>query len=258
VLVPLAVSVWLNPFEWTAEEWDAIGAGATVAAVVVALAIAVGGGVLRQRRERKRRPELSLAYRANFDSAIERTEITQRAQDGTESTIAADGFYLRLAVSNRARREAAQNVEVLVVSVDALEGAPGWETLFPWWADSETRLSSPPLGWTHSLTNVMTIPGGITRTVDLAVFLRKVDSRLRLALYPQPLAARHFLNPGTYRFVLALSAENSDATYYGLTVKFDGTWGTDTADVWEHVTVTAPPIRVDAPAPGPSKAPKRT
>lgn len=253
----LAVSDWINPLDWTDQDWNAVSAIATVAAVLTALGIALIGGTLRRRREKARRPALTLAYRAHYDTAVETASVKRPTGGDPAEEYVTKGFYVRLAVTNAPNHDPARNVEVLVVEVQALEGARGFETLFPWWADEETRLSFPPLGWTHSTSNVMVLPPGITRTVDLGVFFHKIDTRLMLGLHPPPLADRHWLYPGKYRIVLAISCHNADdAVYYDLVLEFDGQWGAEPGEIWEHVKITSPPRRIPPPPPGPDTIPE--
>jgi len=168
--------------------------------------------------------------------------------------------YLRFAVSNPPGRVAAEDVEVLLQRVERLS-VLGELLEEPSSYVDRVQIGFPAFGWTNVPTTALTIPPGVSRVIDLAIFSEPVGEpppsaspsperveRLRLAITTAPNDQRHLLTPGRYKLSLVISARNADARYYETEIDFDGEWPEEDAAVWDHLRVVSPPRRVRYPA----------
>jgi hypothetical protein len=215
----------------TALAW--IQAGGTLAAVAAALGIAWRG----ERRERQRQPVLSL----RFDPSLEPPDFmrgmwSRHGDDQWES------HWVRLRVENSAGRRSADDVEVLFLSLEALDEA-----------GSQRTLDVVPLRWSSTqgdaggaLTRI-TIPPGLARHVDLLGIRGSCPEadpeahRLPVAIqvWPIPTDERHRLPGGRYVFHLAVAARDSDAAFFRLEVMVPGErFGAK--EIREHLSVSEP------------------
>jgi hypothetical protein len=140
-------------------------------------------------------------------------------------------------VTNRRGRHAAEDVEVLIVTLEQTNRVP---------PEAGLRVNFGPLGWTHIEPTHLTIGPGVTRTVDLG-YIASPANIFRLGVKPEPLSDSHLLQQGTWEIVLAVGARNTDARHYKLTLWFDGTWGNGGEDVWNHLKITKLPEGVSPP-----------
>lgn len=210
----VALSPYLNPLEWTSQEWDELRewiiAVGTVSAVLVALYVAGRP----ERVARRRRPSLSLSLDDQLGVTIE----TVTLHDKDDRVVASSPApWIRLSVTNASGKDTATDVELFAARVT--EPAAGD-------AQPRAHVSYPPFGWPHVETARMDVPGGVTRLIDIGwfelnPFTSTSKDKFQLRLVPQPTDQRHFLKPGVYDFDLVLSAHNADARCYGLTVEFD-------------------------------------
>ena len=187
--------------------WAALTAIGTVGAVVVAIGLQ---GWLSW-SQRRRRPSLTLA----FDSHMK--------VDETNPPSGARLPFLRLAVSNAKGKEAAADVEVLVVNVQEISVGPvGGGGRYVW-------LANPALSWTHHTQVVggnllpstrMSIPSGATRYLDVGCWLPPIPLKLTLSVFPIPGSKRHELVAGTWRLELDVTLQNGDVTRWYAQVGF--------------------------------------
>jgi hypothetical protein len=212
---------------------DWLQAAGTFAAVVAAVGIAVWGA----RRERQRQPALSLA----FDPSLKAPDFMA----GMWSTDGVDWFeshWIRLRVENAAGRNSADDVEVLFLGLESLDGG-----------DTQRTLDVVPLKWSSTqgdaggaLTRI-TIPPGIARHIDLLAIdgsgsesaHEPGDPISALQVWPVPTDNRHLLRGGRYAFYLAVVARDTDAAFFRLevTVPRDRS---DAAEIREQLRVSAP------------------
>ena len=217
--------------------WTALTAVGTIAVAIIALFT----DRYHVWMDKRRRPELTVTLR-DGDSAV---ETTQWVPTMSSLVIMGEAAFVRVAVSNRTGRHAAEDVEVLLEWVEPTDG-------------EVIRIGSPALGWTHLGGVPLTIAPGVTRLVDLATVERPGSTRpsppeneeqkslLVLNTVPQPANLRNRLPEGTYRLRLVVSAHNADARFYELVIEFDGEWGDEQESVWDHLTVTTPPTLMSA------------
>jgi hypothetical protein len=128
--------------------------------------------------------------------------------------------YLRFEVTNARGKDAAEDAEVLLVAIRAVDHDQAVRTV---------EISFPGFQWTHTDTTRLTIPPGVTRSIDIcrvherAPAAANLDGLLELAVLPAPGNLRHRLKPADYVLVLVLAARNSDAVEYTANLLFDPT-----------------------------------
>lgn len=220
-----------------------VGAIATAAAVVVALLGYVISDKVAQRSEARRRPLFTM----RFDQFNSHQEVMATPLYSMESLIqAVRGFaqstaevpaaistynaaFVRLAVTNEVKRDAAVEAQVLVIEVRRLAGGR---------KEPPIMIGSPPLGWTSHESSEVTISGGLARLVDFGWLKSHEDTaEFVLGLKATPNDRRHVLAPGTYQVRLAVTARNADAAYFNVLLEFDGEWADDEA-IWDHLKVS--------------------
>jgi hypothetical protein len=227
---------------------DWLQAFGTLAAVIVALGIAIANA----RRDRRRRPALSLT--CNQASPL---DFMMGVGIGMDMGRERQGHWMRLRVANAWGKRSADDVEVLVINVRGISPADG-VLLTP-------LLGVLPLKWSRILDaegrplTRTTIPPGVERHVDLLRILEpdpglgpveagKVSAVAALQVSPAPSDRRHWLLGGTYGILLAVTARDTDATYYGLTVTYDGKWW-PAPEMRQHLTVSPPEVVSYGPDP---------
>jgi hypothetical protein len=224
----LGVTPWVDPTQWTHRDWaelrDWLAALGTVAAVLVALYV----GVWRSWRQR---PSLSLI----FDDSIGLTDLTEITTQG--GTLAG---YVRFRVQAKKGKRAAEDVEVLVLSVKEATLGQTWKMI--------GAVENWPLVWSNVFppTTKVNLAPGVARHVDLLHIYK--DGRegalpLILDIYPMPTDDRHVLPPSAWLIRLALTARNADASIWETYVEFGGKWG---SSFRAQLTVT-PPTRIKNP-----------
>jgi hypothetical protein len=199
---------------------------------LIAAGVALFIAFRAERRERRQRPELRLLYEHDTgdDFAL------GIGVHGTES------HWVRLRVANRWGKRTADDVEVLVVDVrpqsdrGSLNGfALIWSNVFDAQGQPRTR---------------QTIPAGVARHVDLVCTRQSSSddwdraepaegeshSSLELQVHPVPVG-RRFLSAGHWTVLVALTAKDTDAVYYGIDIDFDGRWWS-AERVKEHLKVS--------------------
>lgn len=206
---------------------------------------AVGIALWTILREKSARPRLWLGYRHDLGE-----DFAVGVMDGTQ-------HWVRLRVHNRkagrSGRRSADDVEVLVflasrdgVSLSQLEGcAFNWSNAF----DVEHR----------PLTR-LTIPPGVARRFDLLSIAQPVVSdggggfravddegapgaRAELQVQPKPGDCSHHLKPGSHSLYVVVTARDSDAAYYDVTINFDGKWRGGDA-IRDHLSVTIEGVKM--------------
>jgi hypothetical protein len=208
-------------------------ASGTFCAVAAALGIAWRG----ERRERQRRPVLSLA----FDPSLEPPDFmrgmwSRHGEDQWES------HWVRLRVENSAGRRSADDVEVLFLSLEALDEA-----------GSQRTLDVVPLRWSSTqgdaggaLTRI-TIPPGLARHVDLLAIRGRCPEAdpeahqppVAIQVWPVPTDERHRLRGGRYVFHLAVAARDTDAAFFRVDVTVPGErFPAD--EIRDHLSVSQP------------------
>jgi hypothetical protein len=189
-------------------------AGPFVAAVV-ALYIAFRS----ERRDRRRQPDLRLL----FDPATDDIEVATEEHEK---------HWVRLRVANRWGRRTAEDVEVLIVDVQPrLKASLNGFTLA--WAnppESDHRWPTVPLPARQ------TIPPGTARHIDVLNMAPRSGwgsddviegvtlAYIALQAQPERRDDRHVLSDGHWYVLLAVTARDTDATFYGVTIDFDGLW----------------------------------
>lgn len=184
--------------------WAVLTAVGTVGAVVVA----VGLQAWLAWRERRSRPELSLA----FDPHYVATETNPKGEPID---------YLRLAVSNAEGKRSAEDVQLLILEIQEVSAGPGGGGQRIW-------LANPALAWANSVDPLprMTIPPGATRYADVGCWLQAfgvAQLDLHLKVVPVPGSQRHVVPPGRWRIRLAVTLSNADATFWDAEIHYDQT-----------------------------------
>lgn len=191
---------------------EALNVIATLLASLTALYVAV-------LQPRLRRPSLSLLS-ARADTAA--VTILNRPETGTQA-------WLRIRVENRRSRRVAEDVQVLVVSAAVYEA--GWRSL--------ELLAGRSLKWSEYATNLIAIPPGMARRIDLleiAVTHSGSDTprgrpTLRLPIYPQPQTDRNVLGTiDTLGLVVAICSKDAPAIFYRINLTIDLSWSGDRTD----------------------------
>lgn len=183
-------------------------------------------------RERRRQPRLQLL----FDPESDDFEVAV-GPEGSRS------HWVRLRVANQRGRRTAEDVEIIVVDVrPRRHGSLNGFTLL--WSNLPESLPSTPL----PLASRQTIPPGVARHVDL---LRAPPPRLGfvtgepdlLWLQAQPVREddRHAVLGGTTHVRLAVAARDADASYYDVTIEFDGKWVSDN-EMKHRLKVSVEPV----------------
>jgi hypothetical protein len=152
---------------------------------------------------------------------------------GAQQTEAA---YVRLRVGNSRWRRTAENVEVLLKTIDrADKPAPS------------PNLSDFPLTWSNTEATTRTVAPDHERHIDLCHVLEThpigPPRRLVMDVHPTPVDGRHELAPGRYHMTLEVTASNAAARRFTVVIDYDGGWK---PDIWEHLEVFRPPT----PLPG--------
>lgn len=232
--------VLLDPWDWTPHTLDVLIALGTTGAVFVALAIALGRGF----REWRHRPELVLLHDPDTDVRIELAE----PMPGSTLPIP----YMRLGVYNRRGRRAAEDVEVIVEEVRAIEPRKllGSDT---WCGNGWTVRNFGPLAWTHVKPPALRIGPGVMRTVDLGRVLASnayASGRFILGLQSEPRSEVHLLLPGVFELTLVAAGSNTDARHYRLTLLFDPWEG---RELHESLKIVEGPNVIDPPRLEPSR-----
>jgi hypothetical protein len=221
----------LNPLSWSEHTLRVLTALGTVGAVIALVVVETTKGALGRWREWRRRPVLTLTHNPQVDVA---REVIATATSGllrpTRPTA-----YARLGVENAPGRRAAPAVEVVVKKVERVDaGAPG--------SDPPTH-DMGPLGWTHRDPLLNQLGPGARRTVVLGA-LPSGGTTLQVGLgIGPPLSGVDVLQPGTYRFVLTVSAENVDARDWIVELWHDGQFA-PASRVPDHVKITKGPAPI--------------
>ena len=199
-------------------EW--ITAAATLGAVITALWLTWWANW----RAGQRRPLLALTYDAETGVATEQLTYAAtvlvavgdgRYEQRVEPIGAGTAAYLRLEVSNERGHDAAEDVDVLLARIE--------KRSFTEDDPEAVEISFPPFAWTHVGTTRLTIPAGVTRTIDIARVHEdppdtKMKNVLELLVTPEPGNYRNRQVPGTYELHLTISARNADAVNYVIRV----------------------------------------
>jgi hypothetical protein len=213
---PAQPSTWDQIRDWLI----AVG---TVGAVIVALGLAWWS----DRKARRRRPLLSLGFAVSTGVVNElvtyTSDVTMTGADGLPYTRTANfgtgpAAYVRFDVRNARGRDAAEDVEVLLSRIERPSSTSETATV---------EISFPPFGWTHLQDTKLTMPPGITRSVDIGWLqgnppkdLGFDPDVLELLVRPAPGNGRNLLPPGTYELYLSVAARNADAVDYVARISF--------------------------------------
>jgi hypothetical protein len=195
----------------------------TLGALLVALALGLGLG------DWARRPKLVLhSDRDNPSDRVVTPDLEGR-----------DVGFLRIRVENRGR-STARDVQLSVGSVDQwVERTNRWRRVRP-------ELDGRPLKWGGSAQPILDVPPNVERPVDLLAITRDLAHQgaipMTIFIQGEPPANRaNDLPPGGWRIRLMLSADNSRAELYEVSVMFDGTWPAERVDqIWDAVVVRGP------------------
>jgi hypothetical protein len=196
-----------------------------LAAVVTALYIASRA----ERREKRDKPDLSLAYDHHRGEDFAIGLLLKHAQ---VPKITAEEHWVRVRVVNRAGKRTAEDVEVTLldfrhIDTGANQGTqPMGDLAFPW--VNRFDGDKPAVK--------VTIPPGAARRFEL-LRLREplglvtaktgvTDTHAVLSVVPTPGDERHFIAKGRYTILLAVTAKDTDARYFAFHIAFDGKWST--------------------------------
>jgi hypothetical protein len=194
-----------------------------VGAVVVALYLGPFQG-------RRRRPVLRLE-----------PGVVQVLNRDTKAPGSASLAVATLRVANRAGRDTASSIEVVVQSV-FVDGR-------------QVPLAIRPLLWTEAWSNAMDIgPGSVFDINFLRVVRMGEEGEKRAAIcyadvnaggaaFLPPQAELDQLPAGTYDFTVSVRGYNLDAHIWTVRARFDGTWGEGVDDIHTHLVIE-PPSRV--------------
>jgi hypothetical protein len=197
-------------------EWlTAVGTvGATVAAIYV--------GVFRVWL---RSPKLSLEP-SDYDAPSDRRIVGR--PDGLLA-------FVRARVVASAHRQAAEDVEVMILDSKEIRARPGAKP------ESSLRLEGTLLKWGNVQSTRLTIPPGIHRYVDLLRIrhnaAKEGDAPAEVVVLNPLGDHRERIRSAEFELVLALTARNMDARLYRVVVSYDGEWGDN---IWDHLKVDGP------------------
>ena len=182
----------------------------------------------------RRRPRLDLRFDATGNDQI---------VVGTAGGF--DAACVRLRVANRAGKDTADDVVVMVTEVRPLEDSE--RTL------AEARPIGLPLTWSGSSPplTVASVHPDSERHIDLLHvdwparveidIARKWSETVpvQLDLHPKPAGSQDILGSGTYEISVEVRARNADATRYAISVSWDGRWSGKAA-MWDHLRLEPP------------------
>jgi hypothetical protein len=182
----------------------------------------------------RRRPKLDLRF-----DRIGNDQVIVGTAGGVEAA------HVRLRVANRAGKDTADDVVVMVTEVRRL-GDPETST-------AEATPIGLPLTWSGSSPPlaVASVHPGSERHIDLLhvdwaardeIEIARSWSEpapIHLALTPEPAGGRDNLDSGTYEIAVEVRARNADAVGYAIPVSWDGKWSGKSA-MWEHLRVEPP------------------
>jgi hypothetical protein len=221
---PIAFRNMTGAVCWPAiREWlIALG---TVGATVVALYV----GVLR---DRFRRPSLDVSFDPtdSRDLQVVGMRIDGHPKGGTRAA------YARLKVTNRAGRNTAEEVQVLVerVRLPKLGRDPT--------PDSE-HIGEMPLAVSGSWPTAthLNLAPGVGRHFD-CVHVRKDQSEdgrryVNLDVVPQPADLREKIRADRIELDIVVTARNADAKFCTVGIEFDGKWPEDDRRISDHFRV---------------------
>ena len=201
--------------------------GATFAAVYV--------GVFREWR---RRPKLTLEYQgppATSDAVPPTTKDAVVVKSQRDYMAA----YVRLRVRARKRKSAAEDVEVMVLHCRETATRKDHPSVDPIPIDGLLLVWANTPGLTR-----MTIPPDTPRYLDLLRVDKPVaaggDAPAIIQVEPAPVDGRHKIRSASFQLELAVSARNADARLYRVIVNYDGGWGEDENEIWQHLNVQGP------------------
>jgi len=204
-------------------------AGPFVAAVV-ALYIALRS----ERREHRREPDLRLL----FDPATD--DFEAGVGEGKD-----EKHWVRLRVANRWGKRTAEDVEVLIVDVRPWSGPSLSGFRLTWATLVEDDYRWPSVPWPAR----QSIASGTARHVDLLYMSSGSDGKsgariegvtpawIAVQAQPERLDQRHVLAGGERYLLVALTARDADAVYYGVSIEFDGLWWSS-KHVRDHLKVS--------------------
>src|SRR5260221_3800900 len=207
-------------------DWVAVGAIATVLAVVAALVIAIWGDWLKSLTSR---PELTLSISMKPPDCH---RIQTMAQLPTGLVTTFDTYYFRLAVGNDGRA-VARNVGVRAIKLSKVDAVSGIYKEDPHFMPMD-------LTWSHvgGSVEVTKIDPDLPKHCDLA----HVDSpkstffQFNTEVTPNEVAPGVWptVKPaGHYRLDVAVTSDNSKPLYRTLKIAFDGTWYQTEKDMFE-------------------------
>jgi hypothetical protein len=210
-----------NVMDWLRTGAALLGAVGTVGAVVLAL-------WLQWFRVERRRPSLTL----DFNPTLDRVNVPQRAEDPQEPRDYRS-HWLRPRVTNKPGGDSAEDVEVVLVGVEPLDSETGRSS------QRERNLEGLSLKWSEVKSEKASIPPGVTRHIDLVhvdnmrverdrdVVKREEDKEdrgeapIRVDVYPTPQAKYYRVFRPKCRLLLAVTARDTNASFYSTVVKYD-------------------------------------
>jgi hypothetical protein len=223
--------------DWLGTVAALIGAVGTLGAVFLAL-------WLQWLRVQRRRPSLTL----HFDKTRDRVSVPQRAKDRQEP-LDYRSHWVRPRVTNKTGGDSAEDVEIVLVRVEALDNETGRSS------QRESNLEGLSLKWSEVKSAKASVPPGVTRHFDLVhvdnmrveadgnVVKREedVESRgeapIRFDVYPTPQAKYYRVFRPKYKVTLAVTARDTDAKFYSTVVTYDLKWRKDMEEMREKLIV---------------------
>lgn len=206
-------------------DWVAVGAIATLLAVVAALVIAIWGDWLKSLASR---PKLTISISMKPPDC-HRIQTTATLPTGLATTF--DTYYFRLWVGNDGNA-AAKNVGVRAIKLSQLDAASGKYV-------DDPHFMSMDLTWSHAGGSVVVakIDPKLPKHCDLAHVDNPSSTHLQLNTEVTPNVVAPGVWPtikpaGTYRLEVAVTADNAPPVYRTLRIVFDGKWYASETDMF--------------------------
>ncbi len=201
-----------------------------VSAVVAALAsvglLAVAVLLRDEVRAARRRPLLKLEFAPN---SLDASPI---------GTAPYRSYWVRLRVHNSPGRDMAHGVQLLLLNRARLDEV----------ADASNAVPSRPLQVSDTHELQVDIPSDVERRFDLIYVKRRGSSGTSLeqgavlTIRPRSETGRDIVKPGRHRLILALVAENADATYWSVDLELCKV--PEPAEDLTSLLIVQPPIRL--------------
>lgn len=204
---------------WT-DTLTAVGTALSAVAASVAVWVAIV-------QPKRRRPRLKLLYpQHGRELVVADVEVT----DGDRVPSA----WIRLAVEAEAGRDAAEDVEIVILAITELAARTGSSL-----SKDDPMLSGLSLALSSSQgLSSASVPAGGYRIFDLASTYRPPSGLAPLVIevvgHSKPIDRRNEIMWGEIAIEIAVLAKNADSSRYMIRLSYDGEWGDN---IWEHLKI---------------------